>query len=109
MGTSFGGHGGDGGADPINIIASCKASVATARAAVSPVDGTGKGTGLETSSASVSWPAPGTSTSVRVACGKSAMAVVKKKIACDMYLIYGTYDEKVNVSALHNMHQSQLQ
>ena len=77
LGTSFGGRGEDGGADPVNIIASCKATVAAARAAVSPVDGTGKGTGPTTSSPSVSWPAPGTSTSVRLACGKSAMAVVK--------------------------------
>ena len=77
LGTSFGGCGGDGGADPVNIIASCKASVAAARAVVSTVEGTGKGTGPTTSSPSVSWPEPGTSTSVRLACGKSAMAVVK--------------------------------
>ena len=79
LGTRFGGRGGDGGVDRVTIIASCKASVAAARAAVSPVDGTGKGTGLATSSPSVSWPAPGTSTSVRLACGKSAMAVVKRR------------------------------
>ena len=79
FGTNFGGRGGDGGADPVNIIASCKASVAAARDAVSPVDGTSKGTGPTTSSPSVSWPAPGTSTSVRLTCGKSAMAVVKRK------------------------------
>ena len=77
LGTSFGGRGGDGGADPVNIIASCKASVAAARAAVPLVDGTGKGTGPTASSPSVSWPEPGTSTSARLACGKSAMAVVK--------------------------------
>ena len=77
LGTSFGGRGEDGGADPVNIIASCKASVAAARADVSLVDGTGKGTGPTASSPSVSWPEPGTSTSVRLACGKSAMAVIK--------------------------------
>ena len=77
LGTSFGGRGGDGGADPVNIIASCKASVAVARAAVSPDDGTGRGTGPTASSPSASWPEPGISTSVRLACGKSAMAVVK--------------------------------
>ena len=79
LGTSFGGRGGDGGVDPVNIIASCKASVAAARAAVSPVNGTSKGTGPTTSSPSVSWPEPGTSTSIRVACGKSAMAVIKRR------------------------------
>ena len=79
LGTSFGGRGGDGDADPVNIIAACKASVGAARAAVSPVNGTGKGTGPTTSSPSVSWPAPGTSTSVRLACGNSAMAVVKRR------------------------------
>ena len=79
FGTNFGGRSGDAGADPVNIIASCKASVAAARAAVSPVDETGKGTGPTTSSPSVSWPAPGTSTSVCLTCGKSAMAVVKRK------------------------------
>ena len=68
LGTSFGGHSGNGRADPANIIASCKASVAAACAAVSPVDGTG--TCPTTSSPSVSWPAPGTSTSVHLACGK---------------------------------------
>ena len=62
-----------------NIIASCKASVAATRAAVSPVDGAGKGTGPTTSSPWVSWPAPGTSTSVGLTCGKPAMAVVKRK------------------------------
>ena len=72
LGTSFGGRGWDGDVDPVNIIASCKASVAAARAAVSPVDGTGKGTGPTTSS-------PSLSTSVRLACGKSAMAVVKRR------------------------------
>ena len=77
--TSFGGRGGDGGADPVNIIASCKASVAAARAAVSPVHGTAKGTGPTTSSPSVSSPAPATSTSVCLACGKSAMAVVRRR------------------------------
>ena len=77
LGTRFGGRGGDGGADPVNIIASCKASVAATRAALSLVDETGKGTGPTASSPSVSWPEPGTSTSVRLACGKSAMAVVK--------------------------------
>ena len=79
LGTRFGGRGGDGGADPVNIMASCRASVAAARAAVSPVDGTGKGTGPTTSSRSVSWPEPSTSTSVRLACGKSAMDVVKRR------------------------------
>ena len=53
LGTSFGGRGGDGSADRVNIIASCKASVAAARAVVSPVDETGKGTGPTTSSPSV--------------------------------------------------------
>ena len=43
---------GMGGADPANVIASCKASVAAARTTVSPVDGTGKGTGPTTSSPS---------------------------------------------------------
>ena len=45
---------GNGVADPVNIIASCKASVAAACAAISPVDGTGRGTGPRTSSPSVS-------------------------------------------------------
>ena len=54
FGTNFGGRGGDGGADPVNIFTSCKASVAAARAAASPVDGTGKGYGPTTSSPSVS-------------------------------------------------------
>ena len=54
LGTSFGGRGGDGGADPVNMIASCKASVAATRVVVSPVDGTGKGTRPTTSSPSVS-------------------------------------------------------
>ena len=79
LGTSFRGRGGDGGANPVNIIASCKASVAAAGAAVSPVDGTGKGTSPTTSSPSVSWPEPGTSTCVRLACGKLATAVVKRR------------------------------
>ena len=61
------------------IIASCKASVAAAGGAISPVNGTGKGTGPTTSSPSVSWPATGTSTSVRLTCRKSAMAIVKRK------------------------------
>ena len=71
--TNFGGRGVDGGADPVNIIASCKASAAAAHATVSPVNGTGKGTGPTTSSPSASWPARGTSTSVRLTCGKSAL------------------------------------
>ena len=54
----------------VNIIASCKASVIEAHAAVSAVNGAGKGIGPTTSSPSVSWPAPGTSTSVRLTCGK---------------------------------------
>ena len=54
FGTNFGGRGGDGGANPINMIASCKASVIAARAAVSLVNVTGKGTGPTTSSPSVS-------------------------------------------------------
>ena len=33
----------------------------------------------------------------------------KKKIACYMYLTYETYDQIVNVGALHSMHESQLQ
>ena len=70
LGTSFGGRAGDGGVDPVNIIPSCKASVAAARAAVAPVNQTGKGTCPTTSSPLVSWRAPGTSTSVRLACGK---------------------------------------
>ena len=32
----------------------------------------------------------------------------KEKIACYIYLIYGTYDQIVNVRALHGMHKNQL-
>ena len=37
------------------------------------------------------------------------MAVVKKKLASYMFLIYGTYDQIVDITALHSMHKSQLQ
>ena len=33
----------------------------------------------------------------------------EKKIASYMYLIYGTYNHIVILTALHNMHKSQLQ
>ena len=86
--TNFGGRGGDGGVDPVNIIASCKASVAVARAAVSPVNGTGKGTGPTTSSPSVSWPAAGASISVCLMCGKLAMAIVKRNSKLHVFNIW---------------------
>ena len=108
FGTNFGGRGGDGGADPVNIIASCKASVAAACAAVSPVNGTGKGTGPTTSSPSVSWPAPGASTSVRLTCGKSAMAVVKRNGKWHVLNIRDIQPD-VNITTPHGMHKSQLQ
>ena len=72
---------------------------------------TGKGTGPITSSPSVSGPASGTSNSVCITCANSAMAIVKKekKIASYMYLMYGTYNDIVILTALHSMHKSQLQ
>ena len=77
--TNFGGRSRHGAANPLNIIASCKASVAAAHTVVSLVNGTGKGTRPTTSSPSVSWPAHGTSTSVHPPCRKSALAIVKGK------------------------------
>ena len=104
LGTSFGGRGGDGGADPVNIIASCKAGIAAARATVSPVDGTGKGTRPTTSSPSVSYQETRYIHLRTSSMWKISHGCCKKKIVCYMYLIHGTYDQIVNVRALHTMH-----
>ena len=60
FGTIFGGRGGDGGAAPVNIIASCKALVAAARAAASRDGGevSPGGTGCTTPAPLPPWPSP---------------------------------------------------